>query len=57
MDERTSETTSNKGDSQNMLVDHLFQYRVSPLPKKAKKRDFCTTSFDPSRGRFKDFSL
>ena len=25
-----------------MLVDHLFQYRISPWPKTAEKRDFCT---------------
>ena len=25
-----------------MLVDHLFQYRISPWPKTAEKRGFCT---------------
>ena len=25
-----------------MLVDHLFQCRISPWPKTAEKRGFCT---------------
>ena len=25
-----------------MLVDHLFWYRISPWPKTAEKRGFCT---------------
>ena len=25
-----------------MLVDHLFQYRISPRPKTAEKHGFCT---------------
>ena len=29
-----------------MLVDHLFQYRISPLPIKAEKRVFCTGVMD-----------
>ena len=29
-------------DSQNMLLDHLFQCRISPWPKTAEKRVFCT---------------
>ena len=33
---------SSEGGSQNMLVDHLFQYRISPWPKTAKNRGFCT---------------
>ena len=33
---------SNEGGSQNILVDHLFQYRISPWPKAAEKRGFCT---------------
>ena len=36
MDEQTGEKT------QNMLVDHLFQCQISPWPKTAKKRGFCT---------------
>ena len=39
-----------------MLVDHLFQYRISPRPKTAKKRGFCTCVTDirtdgPTEGR------
>ena len=29
-----------------MLVDHLFQYRISLWPKTAKKRGFCTCVTD-----------
>ena len=29
-----------------MLVDHLFQYRISPWPKTAEKRGFCTGVMD-----------
>ena len=29
-----------------MLVDHLFQYRISPWPKTAEKRGFCTCVTD-----------
>ena len=36
MDEQTDEKT------QNMLDDHLFQCRISPWPKTAEKRGFCT---------------
>ena len=36
MDEETGEKT------QNMLVDHLFQCRISPWPKTAEKRGFST---------------
>ena len=25
-----------------MFADHLIQYRISPRPKTAKKRSFCT---------------
>ena len=39
---RRMKRLSGKGGSQNMLVDHLFQYRISPWPKTAKKRGFCT---------------
>ena len=47
---------SSKGGSQNMLVDHLFQYRISPWPKTAEKRGFCTCVMDiptdgPTDGR------
>ena len=28
---------SSKGDSQNMFVDRLIQYRISPRPKTAEK--------------------
>ena len=35
MDEQTGEKT------QNMLVDRLFQCRISPWPKTAEKRGFC----------------
>ena len=50
MDEQTGETT------QNMLVDHLFQCRISPWPKIAEKRGFCTCVMDgptdgPTDGR------
>ena len=35
-----------------MLVDHLFQYRISPWPKTAEKRGFCTGVTDiPTDGR------
>ena len=39
---------NSKGDPQNMLVDHLFQYsfRISPWPKTAEKRGFCTCVTD-----------
>ena len=33
-----------------MLVDHLFQYRISPRPKKAEKRVFCTGVTDGRTG-------
>ena len=39
MDEQTGETTG-KGDCQNMLVDHLFQYRISQWPKTIDMRVF-----------------
>ena len=42
MDELTDERLSSKGDSQNMFVDRLIQYRISPRPKTAEKRGFCT---------------
>ena len=29
-----------------MLVDQLFQYRISPWPKTAEKRGFCTCVTD-----------
>merc|ERR1711911_253375 len=28
------------------LVDHLFQYRISPWPETAERRDFCTCVAD-----------
>ena len=35
-----------------MLVDHLFRYRISPWPKTAEKRGFCTGVTDgPTDGR------
>ena len=34
------------GGTQNILVDHLFQYRISPWPKTAEKRVFCTCVMD-----------
>ena len=40
MDELTDEWLSSKGDSQNMFIDHLIQYRISPRLKTAEKRDF-----------------
>ena len=40
MDELTDERLSSKGGSQNMFVDHLIQYRISPRPKTAEKRVF-----------------
>ena len=39
MERQMDEQTGGKG-SQNMLVDHLFQYRISPWPKTAEKRFF-----------------
>ena len=46
MDKQTDEKT------QNMLVDHLFQCRISPWPKTAEKRGFCTGVTDgPTDGR------
>ena len=42
MDELTDERLSSKGDSHNMFVDRLIQYRISPRPKTAEKRGFCT---------------
>ena len=40
MDEQTGEKT------QNMLVDHLFQCRISPWPKTAEKRGLYTGVMD-----------
>ena len=42
--------------TQNILVDHLFQCRISPWPKTAEKRSFCTGVTDqrtdgPTDGR------
>ena len=37
-----------------MLVDHLFQYRISPWPKTAEKRGFCTCVKDISTDRWTD---
>ena len=35
-----------------MLVDHLYQQRILPWPKKAKKQGFCTGVTDrPTNGR------
>ena len=55
MDKQTGETTkyvSSKGGSKNMLVDHLFQCRISPWPKTAEKRGFCTGVTDrPTDGQ------
>ena len=48
MDEQTDAKT------QNMLVDHLFQCRVSPWPKTAEKRDFCTGVTDRPTDRWTD---
>ena len=45
MERQMDEQTGGKG-SQNMLVDHLFQYRISPWPKTAEKRGFCTCVTD-----------
>ena len=39
---QTDGRTDGWKDSQNMLVDHLFQCRVSPWPKTAEKRGFRT---------------
>ena len=51
MERQMDEQTGGKG-SQNMLVDHLFQYRISPWPKTAEKRGFCTGVTDrPTDGR------
>ena len=52
MDELTDERPSSKGGSQNMFVDHLIQYRISPRPKTAEKRDFQESGTDrPTDGR------
>ena len=48
MDEQTGEKTL------NMLVDHLFQYRISLWPKTAEKRDFCTGVTDGRTDRRTD---
>ena len=40
MERQMDEQTGRKG-SQNMLVDHLFQFRISPWLKTAEKRGFC----------------
>ena len=40
MDEQTGKKTQNK------LVDHLFQCRISTWPKTADKRGFCTGVMD-----------
>ena len=45
---------NSKGDPQNMLVDHLFQFRISPWPKAAKKRGFCTGLTDGQTDRRTD---
>ena len=37
-----------------MLVDHLFQYRISPWPKTAEKRGFCTGVTDGPTDRQTD---
>ena len=39
MERQMDEQTGGKG-SQNMLVDHLFQYRISPWPKKQLRNAF-----------------
>ena len=39
-----------------MLVDHLFQYRISPWPKTAEKRGFCTCVTDIPTDRRTDHS-
>ena len=40
--------------TQNMLVDHLFQCRISPWPKTAEKRGFCTGVTDGRTDGWKD---
>ena len=50
------EQTGGKG-SQNILVDHLFQYRISPLPKTAEKCGFCTGVTDRWIDRWTDVFL
>ena len=37
-----------------MLVDHLFQYRISPWPKTAEKRGLCTGVTDGPTDRRTD---
>ena len=37
-----------------MLVDHLFQCRISPWPKTAEKRGFCTGVTDRPTDRRTD---
>ena len=53
MERQMDEQTGGKG-SQNMLVDHLFQYRISPWPKTAEKRGFCTGVTDGPMDRRTD---
>ena len=43
---QTDGRTDGWKDSQNTLVDHLFQCRVSPWPKTAEKRGFRTGVMD-----------
>ena len=50
MERQMGEHTAIK--TQNMLIDHLFQYRISPWPKTAEKRGFCTGVTDgPTDGQ------
>ena len=54
MDEQTDETTKKLGRLGIMLVDHLFQSRISPWPKTVEKRGFCTCVTDGPTDRRTD---
>ena len=51
---QTDGRTDGWEDSQNMLVDHLFQCRISPWPKTAEKHGFCTGVRDRPTNRRRD---
>ena len=53
MERQMDKQTGRKG-SKNMLVDHLFQYRISPWPKSAEKRGFRTGVTDGPTDRRTD---
>ena len=50
----TDGQTDGRKDSENTLVDHLFQCRISPWPKTAEKHGFCTGVTDGRTDRRTD---